>query len=172
MTWKSIFTLLVLQMRSRLAAMGQSKHLIALLSVHLFRYLGLIALLPGIFDLSSLGFTRSYLAQVAYGDFIAGLLAIASIVAILRQWKYTIPLIWFFNIFGFLDLANAGISMAPKIQDPNILGGLGWSIFTVYLPAVIVSHIAIFILLLKQPQFKYWGDRSTHHTTKKQENQS
>jgi hypothetical protein len=146
------FTLIYWLTRPSLVAVGQPQHLIVLLSVHLFRYLGLIALLPGIFDLSSLGFTRGYLAQVAYGDFISGLLAIAAIIAVLRRWKYTLPLIWFFNIFGFLDLANAGISMAPKIQDPNILGGLGWLIFTFYLPAVIVSHIAIFVLLLQRPQ--------------------
>lgn len=66
------FTLIYWLTRPTLVAMGQSQHLIVLLSVHLFRYLGLIALLPGVFfDYTALGFNRSYMTQVAYGDFIA-----------------------------------------------------------------------------------------------------
>jgi hypothetical protein len=146
------FTIIYVFVRPYLIAGGHKQHLTVLLCVHLFRYLGLIALLPGLFDLSSLGFTKSYFAQIAYGDFLSGLLAIVCLIAVHSDFRMTTPLLWFFNLFGFIDLLNAGIRIAPKIQDPNILGGLGWIIFTVYLPAVIVSHLVIFYLLLRRSE--------------------
>jgi hypothetical protein len=146
------FAIIYTLLRPTLVAAGRKQHLTVLLSVHLFRYLGLIALLPGLFDLSSLGFTKAYFAQIAYGDFISGILAIISLIALRSNSLIATPILWFFNLFGFIDLLNAGIRIAPQIQDPNILGGLGWIIFTVYLPAVIISHIAIFYLLLNPSQ--------------------
>lgn len=143
------FTVIYFLVRPYLEAGGRYRHLTALLSVHLFRYLGLVALLPGIVDLSSLDLSRSFANQFAYGDLIAGWLAMASIIAIRRRASFATPLIWVFSIFGLLDLMNVGIVIMPPLTDPNILGPFGWILFTVYLPALILTHVLIIRLLLR-----------------------
>jgi hypothetical protein len=109
----------------------------------------MVGLLPGILDLSSLEVSNSFANQMAYGDLITGLLAIAAIVAIRRQASLATPLIWVFSIFGLLDLLNVGIVVMPPMANPNILGPFGWILFTVYLPALILTHVLIIRLMLR-----------------------
>jgi hypothetical protein len=142
--------LIYLLVRPALNRAGQETHLTVLISLHLFRYLGLIALIPSLFDVRALGFSDAYHTQIAYGDWISGLLAIAAILSIRSKSRWAIPIIWFFNIFGIVDFLNAGLQLAPKITDPSIIGDLGWVVFTVYLPMLVVSHFAIFYVLLTQ----------------------
>jgi hypothetical protein len=121
----------------------------ALTALHLFRYLGLIALYPALFPVRELGFTESYLAQIAWGDTVTGWLALPTLIALHLKSRLAIPLVWLFNILGFLDFANAGVSMAlPLMQDPAAVGPLGWVLLTFYLPLLMVAHIAAFHLLL------------------------
>ena len=142
------FTVIYIMVRPYLEKGGRNRHLTALLSVHLFRYLGLVGLLPGILDLSSLNVDHTFANQMAYGDLLTALLAIASIVAVRRQISLAMPLIWVFSIVGLADLINVGIIAMPRLVDPNILGSLGWLLFTVYLPALILTHVFIIRLLL------------------------
>lgn len=65
--------------------------------------------------------------------------------------RFRIPAPWIFNVFGILDYLNAGARVTPAIQDANILGPFGWIVMTVMLPAWLVSHVAIF-LVLWQPE--------------------
>jgi hypothetical protein len=120
-----------------------------LTALHLFRYLGLIALYPALFPVRDLGFTDSYLAQIAWGDTVTGWLALPALIALHLKARFAIPLVWVFNILGILDFANAGVSMAlPLMQDPAAVGPLGWVLLTFYLPLLMVAHIAAFHLLL------------------------
>jgi hypothetical protein len=144
--WGLIYSLI----RPFLNRSGQETHLVALISLHLFRYLGLIALIPSLFDVRALGFSDAYHTQIAYGDWISGLLAIVTILLIKARSRWAVPVTWLFNIFGIVDFLNAGLQLAPKITDPAIIGDLGWVVFTVYLPMLVVSHFAIFYLLLTQ----------------------
>ena len=148
LTGFAAFTVIYIMARPYLEKGGRNRHLTALISVHLFRYLGLVGLLPGILDLSSLNVDRTFAYQMAFGDLLTALLAIASIVAIRRQISLAIPLIWVFSIVGLADLINVGIIAMPRLVDPNILGSLGWLLFTVYLPALILTHGLIIRLLL------------------------
>jgi len=143
------FTVIFFLVRPYLAAGGRQRLLTAMLAVHLFRYLGMVGLLPGILDLSPLGVSRNFAIQMAYGDLVAGLLALASIVAIRRQASLATSLIWVFSIFGLLDLLIVGIVALPRLANPNILGPFGWILFTVYLPALILTHVLIIGLLLR-----------------------
>ncbi|MCU0570938.1 MAG: hypothetical protein MUF49_30770 [Oculatellaceae cyanobacterium Prado106] len=55
---------------------GGHKRIFTLLAgVHLFRYIGLIALIPSFLNPEPFHFSHSYLQQVAYGDFMAMMLA-------------------------------------------------------------------------------------------------
>jgi hypothetical protein len=134
--------------RPSLNRAGRDTHLVVLISLHLFRYLGLIALIPSLFDVRALGFSDAYHAQIAYGDWLTGLLAIPAILLINAKSRFATSMTWLFNIVGIVDFTNAGLQLAPKITDPAIIGDLGWVVFTVYLPMLVVSHLAIFYLLL------------------------
>lgn len=62
--------------------------------------------------------------------------------------RFRIGCVWFFNLVGTLDYLNAAARVTPGIHDANILGPFGWIILTVFLPAWLVSHVAIFGVLL------------------------
>jgi hypothetical protein len=144
--WGVVYLLL----RPSLQRAGKKAHLMALIAPHLFRYLGLIALVPTLFDMRSLGFDGQFHAIIGYGDWISGLLALVALGLLAANSRVAIPFIWLFNIVGLADFANAGLRIAPAITDPAIIGDLGWIVFTVFLPMLIVSHLAIFAALLRK----------------------
>lgn len=142
------FASIYLGFRPRFAAWGRDEHLKMLMPVHFFRYFGLTALLPGVFNLAPAGFSEAYLVQIMAGDVIAAVLALISFTLLCTRSSLAIPAVWVFNIFGTLDYLNAGARVTPAIHDANILGPFGWIVMTVMLPAWLVSHIAIFAVLL------------------------
>jgi hypothetical protein len=144
--WSVVYLLL----RGSLRRAGKKAHLMALIAPHLFRYLGLIALVPALFDMRSLGFDDQFHAVIGYGDWISGILALVALGLLAANSRLAIPSVWLFNIVGLADFANAGLRIAPAITDPAIIGDLGWIVFTVFLPMLIVSHLAIFAALLRK----------------------
>lgn len=135
----------------RLSAHGPEALFSFLAAIHVFRYIGLVALVPTHFDAADFGFSAAYLNQVAYGDFAAGLLAVLAIFATLGKWKRASLIRWAFVIIGTLDTLNAGPNFALNIVDQNKVEALGWLILTVYVPALVVTEIALILWLLKKP---------------------
>lgn len=133
--------------RRPLMAAGKEAHLKALLAVHFFRYFGLTALLPGVFNLAPAGFSSAYLTQIAAGDVVAAGLALLAFAFLELGSKFRFTAVWIFNVIGTLDYLNAGAQVTPRIHDANILGPFGWIVMTVFLPAWLVSHVSIFLVL-------------------------
>ena len=99
---------------------------------HAFRHLGLVFLVPGVVAPS----LPEYFANpAAYGDLIAGLLAIATMVALKRRWMFAIPLAWALNIVGVADLANA---LAKAEVIPHLHAA--WYIPTFVVPLLLTTH--------------------------------
>lgn len=144
------FALIYLTVRPRLVELGRDAHLKALLPIHFFRYFGLTALLPGVFNLAPLGFSESYLFQIMAGDVVVAALALVAAALFLLRHPTRIAFLWVFNIVGLLDYLNAGARVTPAITDANLLGPFGWIVVTVMLPAWLVSHVAIFVELVRQ----------------------
>lgn len=144
LVWAAIYFVL----RPSLNRAGKQAHLAALIAPHLFRYLGLITLLPHLFDVRALGFDDAYHAQIGFGDWTSGLLALLALALLGARSVLAIPAIWLFNIIGLADFLNAGLRLAPMISNPAVIGDLGWILLTFYLPMLVVSHIAIFVALL------------------------
>jgi hypothetical protein len=113
--------------------------------VHVFRYVGMTLLVPGMVDPK---LSPEMLYGTAYGDLLAATLALVSIVALRSNWRFAIPLVWSFNLWGFLDLLNA-LRNVLAINLPSYYLGSIWFIYTFYAPLVIVSHVMIFVILLK-----------------------
>ena len=141
------FTSIYLSLRPWLNTQGKERHLQALIAVNFFRYFGLTALLPGVFNLAPVGFTQSYLTQIMVGDVIAAGLALLSFNLLRVRSRLAMPAVWVFNVFGTLDYLNAAARVTPSIHDANLLGPFGWIVLTVFLPAWLVSHLSIFFVL-------------------------
>ena len=122
-----------------LSAGGYKRIFTALAAVHLFRFIGLVAMIPTHVD-PALGLRFTYLAQVGFGDWIANVLAIMAIIAVRQDWKSASLWSWAFIILGTADTLNAGPNFALAIQDQNIVSALGWLILTVYVPVIALTE--------------------------------
>jgi len=128
----------------RLASLPVGQALQPLLALHAFRHLGMVFLVPTV-----VGGTLppSFAVAAAYGDLMAGLLALAAIVALRARAAIAMPLTWIFNILGLLDLVNAfyqGLSH-------NVQLGAAYFIPTFIVPALVITHVMMFRLLLRHP---------------------
>jgi hypothetical protein len=148
----------------RLTAGGHKRIVSFLASIHIFRYIGLVALVPIHFDPQAFGFSHTYLQQVAYGDTIAAVLAILTILAVRQDWKIATLLTWAFFLEGTIDTLNAGPNFALHITDQNLVGALGWLILTIYVPALVVTEFTLGVYLVRRALRFIRSRRTLVHT--------
>lgn len=115
--------------------------LMILIAPHATRHMGMTFMVPSV---ASPDLSLTFAQMVAYGDLMSAVLAILALFALRQQWRFTIPLIWIFNIVGTVDLLNA-LSRAENV--PHLSGV--WFIPTFVVPLLLVTHAMIFIRLLK-----------------------
>jgi len=130
----------------RLATMPLSAALQPLLLHHATRVLGMTLLVSAVVGP---GVPRAFANQVAYGDLIAAVLALVSIAALRARASYAIPFVWIFNIEGFVDLLNA-LTQGIRLNVASAPLGAAWYIPTYAVPALVVTHIMMFSMLLKR----------------------
>lgn len=115
----------------------------AIASFHAFRFLGLVFLVPGVVGTA---IPQAFAAPAAYGDFATGVLAMVALAAIRIR-----PLFWLlvvaFNLVGFLDILNAYYHGVTSALPAGELG-TGYFIVIVYVPILMITHLAAFYLLL------------------------
>lgn len=133
-----------------LTKLARNSALTLLLFVHVFRYVGMILLVPGMVDPK---LPKDFLSSAAYGDLLAAALALASLFALRSNWRAAIPLVWVFNLWGFVDLLN-GVRGVLQWNVPSFNLGTLWYIYTFYAPLVIASHLMIFGILVKSRSWK------------------
>jgi hypothetical protein len=129
-----------------LTKLSRNAALIPLLFVHVFRYVGMTLLVPGMVDAK---LPREVLVNTAYGDLIAAALALSAIVALRNNWRIGVLLAWVFNTWGFVDLLGA-LRSVLQVNLPTFNLGPVWFIYTYYAPLVVVSHVLIFWILLSR----------------------
>ncbi|MDE2151863.1 MAG: hypothetical protein KGJ85_05990 [Betaproteobacteria bacterium] len=127
-----------------LSRLPRKSALIALLFVHVPRYVGMTLLVTGMIDPKLPG---EFLSSAAYGDLLEAALALASILALRSTWRFAIALVWVTNTWGFLDLLN-GVRGVVQLNVPSFHLGTLWYIYTFYAPLVLVAHLMIFRILL------------------------
>ncbi len=117
---------------------------VPLLLFHCFRFVGLAFLIPGV---TAKPLDPRFSNPAAYGDLLAALLAFLAILALRRKWRLAILLVWIFNIEGTVDLLNAMTQGLLFLRG----GALGATYFIpmVVVPALLVTHVMIFMLLLR-----------------------
>ena len=113
-----------------------------LLVLHSFRFIGLAVLIPGVVspDLSP-----AFAHSAAYGDIIAAILALLSLLLLPSAAGFAAA--WIFNIWGVADLVNS------FYQGPHVgllAGQLGAAYFipTVFVPLLLITHGVVFRILL------------------------
>lgn len=130
----------------RLRMMNRDEALVVLVAPHMFlRFIGLSFLVPGVVSRS---LPAAFAVPAAYGDFVAGILAIAATVALSRRTSWARALVWLFNIWGAADLLFAFVQGLRVQIDPGALGA-AFFIPTAVVPPLLVTHALIFRLLVR-----------------------
>lgn len=134
----------------RISKLPIHEALLPLVFLNTFRYLGLSFMAKEQFyD----GFPQDFLTTVGLLDFTTAILAIISFVALKNKWRFAILLVWIFNVVGFGDLITAFPQFfGLKLYDQDL--GFIWLMFITYGLAAFLSHIYIFIRLLKNLKTK------------------
>jgi hypothetical protein len=118
-----------------------------LLILHSFRFIGLAVLVPGVV---SPDLPPAFAHAAAYGDIIAAILALLSLV--LLPSTAGVVAVWIFSVWGTADLLNAFY----QANHAGLLAGqLGAAFFlpTLVVPLLLITHgLAFRILLQHQPE--------------------
>jgi hypothetical protein len=126
----------------RLADLEPRIVLIPILLLHSMRHLGLMFLSPGaVYP----GISPVFVYPAAIGDLVAALLALACLVAVIRNWSSAVLLLWVFSIEGFLDLV-AAIALATIYGADKLMGPAYW-IPAFWVPALLVTHVIVVVVL-------------------------
>ncbi len=115
-----------------------------LLLLHSFRHIGLMFLAFGAVK-SEL--PSAFAQPAALGDLAASLLAFIALASIRLRWTPAILIVWLFNIEGTLDLLYA-VTQGVIHKAWDGMGATFW-IPSVIVPALLVTHYIIFLILLR-----------------------
>jgi hypothetical protein len=115
-----------------------------LLWIHAFRIVGGTILAPGAVDAAV---PADFRTMVGYGDLATAVLALLALIALRTRFSGAIALVWLCVGVGTIDTINAIIqSLRYDVFMYSL--GLNWVIVTTYVPALVVSSVLIFWLLL------------------------
>jgi hypothetical protein len=118
----------------------------AIAALHSFRFFGLTFAFPG---LVGAAIPSSFAVPAAWGDLAAGLLAMLALTSFRIR-----PLFWLFvagfNVVGTVDLVM-NYYHAVRAGLPEVSGDLGpaYLIPVLYVPILMITHIAVFILMAR-----------------------
>ena len=131
----------------RLSRIPREMALVPLVWIHAFRIVGGTILAPGAVDASV---PADFRTMIGYGDMATALLAVLALIALRLRWRAAIALVWVCIAVGLLDTVNAIIeSMRYSVFTYAL--GVNWVIVTMYVPALLVSTVLIFIQLRRSP---------------------
>lgn len=129
----------------RLRSMRREEALLLLVAPHMFRFVGLAFLMPGVVAPT---LPAAFAVPAAYGDLAACLLAIVAVWALSARAPWALAIVWLFNLEGTIDLLFAFYQgMIATGLPPGSLGA-AFFIPTVIVPPLLVMHLLIFRLLL------------------------
>ena len=130
----------------RLSRLPREVALVPLLWIHVFRIVGGTILAPGAVDAAV---PMEFRTMIGYGDLATAFLALVALIALRSRFSGAIPLVWLCIIVGMLDTVNAIIQ---SVRDSVFTYALGvnWVIVSIYVPALLVSSLLIFMQLLRR----------------------
>ena len=116
----------------------------AIATFHSFRFFGLVFILPGVVGPH---LPSDFASFAAYWDLATGVLAMLALLTVRVR-----PLFWLFVVaFNFVGAADLILDYyhAVRVGLPAVAGQLGaaYAIPVIYVPALMISHVAAFYLL-------------------------
>jgi hypothetical protein len=129
----------------KLLSMPALDAFIVLAFTQVFRYIGLIFLVPGVV---SGDLPQAWAGPVAYGDLATTVLALITIVLLWNRSRAGVAMLWLTNIVGLIDLLNALFQGASI--NVSVYLNAAWYIPTFVVPALLVFHWYIFKMLIKR----------------------
>ncbi len=130
-----------------LRAREREHALAALIVPHMFlRFIGLSFLVVGVVSPS---LPAGFAVPAAYGDFVAGILAIIATAALARGFSWATAAVWVFNVWGAADLLLAFYEGPHLRIQPTDLGA-AFFIPTAIVPPLLVTHFLVFGVLLRR----------------------
>jgi hypothetical protein len=114
-------------------------------ALHSFRFFGLVFLVPGVVGPN---LPASFATTAAYADFATGLLAMLAFVTV-RLPALFWPLVVAFNLVGAVDIL-ADYYHGVQLDLAPLAGELGavYAIPIIYVPLLMITHVAAFYMLL------------------------
>jgi hypothetical protein len=118
----------------------------AIATLHSFRFFGLVFIIPGVVGPN---LPAGFAAFAAYGDFATGVLAMLALLTIRMR-----PLFWLFviafNLVGAVDII-VDYYHGNQLGLAAVAGELGaaYAIPIIYVPVLMITHVAAFYLLLR-----------------------
>jgi len=128
----------------RLSKLPLESALVPLMWVHAFRTVGGTILAPGSVESAV---PMDFRVMIGYGDLATAFLALLALIALRAHFPRAITLVWLCMIVGNLDTLNA-IIQSVRYNVFTYALGLNWVIVTIYVPALLVSSLLIFMQLL------------------------
>lgn len=130
----------------RLSSMDRVEAQRAIATLHSFRFFGLAFLVPGVVGAN---LPAGFATFAAYGDFATALLAMLALLTVRIPSLYW-PLIVAFNVVGAADII-IDYYHGSQLGLPALAGELGaaYVIPIVYVPLLMITHIAAFYLLAR-----------------------
>ncbi len=129
----------------RLGAAPLRAALEPILLLHSFRHIGLMFLASGAVKTP---LPTAFAQPAAWGDLATSILAFVSLLALRQGWAGTLGLVWVFNLVGTLDLFNA-VGRGVMHDAAAGMGATFW-IPSVVVPALLVTHVLVFVLLVRE----------------------
>ena len=130
-----------------LQRMPRDEALTTLVMPHVFRFVGLSFLVPGVVSPS---LQSGFAVPTAYGDLIAAILAIVAVLALRARASWSLAMVWIFNVWGTLDLLDAFYQARVGVGIDTGHLGAAFYIPTVIVPMLLILHGLIFWLLLRR----------------------
>ena len=136
----------------RLSGLPRELALVPLVWVHAFRTIGGTILAPGAVGP---GVPSEFRTMIGYGDLVTAFLAIVALIALRAHFSGALVLVWLMVVVGMLDTVNA-IIQSVRFNVFTYALGVNWVIVTIYVPALLVSSLLIFMQLLarKSPEVR------------------
>jgi hypothetical protein len=133
----------------RLKAIGEVEAQRAIAVLHSFRFFGLVFLVPGVIGAQ---LPAGFATFAAYGDFATGVLAMLALLTVRIRplfWSFVVA----FNAVGAVDII-VDYYHGTVLGLAQVAGELGatYAIPIIYVPILMITHVAAFYLLLRRPE--------------------
>ena len=125
------------------------KLIMPFLCIHLFRYISISLLVPG---LTSIGEILPFndVLRLALFDVGCSLLSMLSLLFLYKNWKGGMFFVVLLNIVGLLDLLLATLFDVPQfVANVRTLDARLFAVLTTFIPLIFVSHVFMVQLLWK-----------------------